>query len=173
QHLGHDIGGARAVDAGPSWSGAADHFGRVDLARLSPQAPHGGAHVAQTPGVPFGELDSRPVRAPTVANAGRLAARRRARLTSIGVRTSTRFAHPHATVARSLVVRCVGSSILLLVGAVGCKASMNAEAKASASGASASAEGDASPTTDESRAELSDDLDKPLEPKAEAAEMAL
>ena len=50
---------------------------------------------------------------------------------------------------------------------------MNAEAKASDSGASASAEGDASLTTDESRAELSDDLDKPLEPKAEAAEMAL
>jgi len=43
-------------------------------------------------------------------------------------------------VARSLIVKRVGLSFLLLAGAVGCKASVNAEAKAGASGSSADAD---------------------------------
>lgn len=64
--------------------------------------------------------------------------------------------------ARSVIVKRVGLTFLLLAGAVGCKASVNAEAKAGSSGSSASADGDASLDASAEAEAGGQGLDKPV-----------
>lgn len=72
--------------------------------------------------------------------------------------------------ARSVIVKHFGLPILLVLGAIGCKASVNAEAKASADANGANAEGDASFESSSESGEPSQaadsDLDKPISPAA-------
>lgn len=79
--------------------------------------------------------------------------------------------------ARSVIVKRVALSFLLVLGSVGCKASVNAEAKASTDANGASAEGDASFESSSEQAEepaaSAADLDKPVSTPAPDSESQL